>query len=153
MWRTVASVALVLVGVALIVLSLAHTAGVDVEKAVVEYCRSPEALRWFTPLVVGMETKIRFRFDGRELIADVGNVHTEVVATVALGKVYIRNADLWDLFEWYCTQQNREEYVSKVSAYSSLSLAGSILLASVGAWLLLNQLKKRKPTETWSGKR
>jgi len=145
MWRTVASVALVLVGAALIVLSLAHTAGVDVEKAVVEYCRSPEALRRFAPLVVGRETKIYFRFDGRELVADVGGVHVEVVATVALGKVYIRNADLWDLFEWYCAQQYREEYVSKVSAYSSLSLAGSILLASVGAWLLVNQLRTRKP--------
>ncbi|MEM4584181.1 MAG: hypothetical protein QXV28_07630 [Ignisphaera sp.] len=141
MWKTV--VALTLIGIALIILSLTHTT--DVENAVAEYCRSSEALKRFTPLVVGRETRIIFRFDGKELTANISGIHIEVVAVTTLDKIYIKNTDLWNLFEWFCVQQYRSEYISKISMYTSITLTCSILLAFIGAWFLVNQIRTRKP--------
>ncbi|MEM1693579.1 MAG: hypothetical protein QW456_05140 [Ignisphaera sp.] len=132
-----------LTGIILVFVALAYSGDIDIEKVVEEYCHSPEALKRFTPLTVGRELKIYFTFDGMKLDARIDNLYSEVVATVELGKVIIKNTELWDLFEWYCAKEYATEYMQRISIYSSAALSGSILLAVAGSMLFLAEKRKK----------
>ncbi|MEM2260949.1 MAG: hypothetical protein QXK24_00715 [Ignisphaera sp.] len=139
---------LILIGLTLTIFSLTYIASIDINKNAVEFCRSPESLEKFTPLIIGSDIKIRFIFKNNELIADIGGLHTEIVAIVVSNKIYIKNTDLWELFEWYCTHQYREEYGFKISMYSLLLFIINLLLVIVCIWTLINNLKSRKISST-----
>lgn len=125
------------------VVILIHGVGMlDVESSVREYCNSPNALKRYTPLTIGGNVKLHFTFDGRNLLVNVGNMHSEIVASVEDGWLSIKNIHLWEIFSIYCMNVYGEEYSYKARMYLTFALIGSISLTVIGLVILLNYLRK-----------
>ncbi|MEM1693824.1 MAG: hypothetical protein QXL19_05870 [Ignisphaera sp.] len=135
---------LILIGIVLTNFTLIYITSIDINKNTVEFCQSPESLEKYTPLIVGSDIKIRFIFKNNELIVDIDGIYTEIIAIVVSNKIYIKNTDLWKLFEWYCIHQYREEYEFKISMYSLFLFIINLLLVIVCIWILVNNLRTRK---------